>query len=58
MGRRPKAGRDEKIKQGQRRDAFFARLRGRGNGRAGGAPRVASAAEPATPTADEATSEA
>ena len=36
MARRPLAGRDKKIIQGHRRDAFFARMR-----RKGGTPRAA-----------------
>lgn len=35
MARRPLAGRDKKIEQGQRRDAFFAKMR-----RKGGVPRM------------------
>lgn len=35
MGRRPQAGRDLKIIQGQRRDAFFKKMR-----RKGGVPRL------------------
>lgn len=35
MGRRPQAGRDMKIIQGQRRDAFFQKMR-----RKGGVPRL------------------
>jgi hypothetical protein len=35
MGRRATAGRDQKIIQGQRRDAFFKRMR-----RRGGVPRL------------------
>ena len=37
MGRRPRAGRDLKIIQGQRRDAFFKKMR-----RKGGVPRLPS----------------
>ncbi len=37
MGRRPQAGRDLKIIQGQRRDAFFKKMR-----RKGGVPRLPS----------------
>jgi hypothetical protein len=39
MARRPLAGRDKKIIQGHRRDAFFARMR-----RKGGTPRAANQA--------------
>ena len=44
MGRRPVAGRDPKIAQGQRRDAFFAKLRRKG----GVPPNQGPAAMPAT----------
>ena len=61
MGRRATAGRDQKIIQGQRRDAFFKKMR-----RRGGVPRLptqggettqAIETEATDPSTDEAASE-
>lgn len=46
MARRPLAGRDRKIIQGQRRDAFFAKMR-----RKGGVPRMPNQAPQGVTTA-------
>jgi hypothetical protein len=48
MARRPLAGRDQKIIQGQRRDAFFARMK-----RKGGVPRLPNQGAQASTAAEE-----